>query len=75
MRGNEMIVNTMLNNTTEIIAQANDLTKGKQYDSDQIRNLLILQQNNLLTAIAVNTAVIADRLTEISCNIDTRRKK
>lgn len=70
-----MIVNTMLENTTEIITKANDLTKGKQYDSDQIRNLLILQQNNLLTAIAVNTAVIADRLTEISINLNTRRKK
>lgn len=70
-----MIVNTMLENTTEIIKKANDLPKGKQYgDSDQILNLLILQQNNLLTAIAVNTAVIADRLTEISCNLDTRRK-
>lgn len=70
-----MIVNTMLENTTEIITKANDLTKGKQYDDlDQILNLLILQQNNLLTAIAVNTAVIADRLTEISCNLDTRRK-
>ena len=71
-----MIVNTMLENTTEIITKANDLTKGKQYDdSDQILNLLILQQNNLLTAIAVNTAVIADRLTEISCNLDTRSKR
>lgn len=70
-----MIVNTMLENTTEIITKASDLTKGKQYDDlDQILNLLILQQNNLLTAIAVNTAVIADRLTEISCNLDTRRK-
>lgn len=71
-----MIVNTMLEKTTEIITKANDLTKDKQYvDLDQIRNLLILQQNNILTAIAVNTAVIADRLTEISCNLDTRRKK
>ncbi len=71
-----MIVNTMLENTTEIITKANDLTKGEQYDDlDQILNLLILQQNNLLTAIAVNTAVIADRLTEISCNLDTRSKR
>ena len=71
-----MIINTMLDNTMEIITKANDLTKGKQYDNlDQILNLLILQQNNLLTAIAANTAVIADRLTEISCNLDTRSKR
>lgn len=71
-----MISYTMLENTTEIVKQANDLTNGKQYESsDQILNLLILQQNNLLTAIALNTAVIADRLTEISVNLDTRRKK
>lgn len=71
-----MISNTMLENTTEIVKQANDLTNGKQYESsDQILNLLILQQNNLLTAIASNTAVIADRLTEISVNLNTRSKK
>lgn len=71
-----MIVNTMLENTTEIVTKANALTKGEQYESlDQILNLLILQQNNLLTAIAVNTAVIADRLTEISFNLDTRSKR
>lgn len=71
-----MIVNTMFENTTNIITKANDLAKGTQYDNlDQILNLLILQQNNLLTAIAVNTAVIADRLTEISCNLDTRRSR
>lgn len=70
------MINIMLKNTTEIIKQANDLTKGEQYENfNQILNLLILQQNNLLTAIAVNTAVIADRLTEISINLDTRRKK
>lgn len=63
-----MICNTMLNNTTEVIKNAIDLTKGQQYESaDQILNLLLLQQNNLLMAIATNTAVIADRLTEISC--------
>ena len=63
-----MICNTMLNNTAEIVKNANDLSKGKQYESaDQILNLLLLQQNNILAAIAANTAVIADRLTEISC--------
>ena len=63
-----MICNTMLNNTVEIVKNAIDLSKDKQYESaDQILNLLLLQQNNILAAIATNTAVIADRLTEISC--------
>lgn len=70
-----MDFNVMFDNTTEIVKRANDLTNNKQYEKpDQILNLLILQQNNLLTTIAANTAVIADRLTEISVNLNTRRK-
>ena len=71
-----MIVDTMYKNTMDIIKKACDLSKNLQdANSDQIINLQILQQNNLLTAIAVNTAVIADRLTEISFNLDKGGKK